>query len=85
MDLASLKALIDLLRESGVTRYKYDSIELEMTIKEPAPIAIDAPAPVPDQIKHKVEEMTSLLKLSDIELVDQLFPDHRNDPDSEAV
>jgi hypothetical protein len=28
-----------------------------------------------DPIKHKVDQMTSLMKLSDSELVDQLFPD----------
>ncbi len=30
----------------------------------------------PTEIKHVVEEVTSLLKLSDKDLVDRLFPDH---------
>lgn len=38
-----------------------------------------APFPQPDEpIKHKMEQLSSLLKLSDHELVDELFPD--NDP-----
>lgn len=38
-------------------------------------------------IEHKVVEMTSLLKLSDQDLVDRLFPDHTEDaeePSAEA-
>lgn len=30
-----------------------------------------------DPIQHKTEQLTSLLKLNDTDLVDQLFPDHR--------
>ena len=29
----------------------------------------------PEPIKHKIEHLTSLMKLSDVELVDELFPD----------
>lgn len=32
-------------------------------------------ANLPDPIKHKVEEVTSLLKLGDIDLVNRLFPE----------
>lgn len=32
-----------------------------------------------DPIAHKVEQLTSLAKLSDTDLVDRLFPDHTED------
>jgi hypothetical protein len=38
------------------------------------PVA-DAPKADPDPIQHKIEELTSIMKLSDHDLVDRLFPD----------
>lgn len=32
-----------------------------------------------DPIRHKVDQMTSMMKLSDTELVDQLFPDQTDE------
>lgn len=43
-----------------------------------APISESEASPT-EEITHKVVEMTSLLKLSDQELVDRLFPDHTQD------
>ncbi len=81
MTIEETKELIKTLRECGVTRYKTTDIELDLG---PAPaINIDAPAPAPVEIKHKVEELTSLLKLSDTDLVDRLFPDHTNNESGE--
>jgi hypothetical protein len=35
-----------------------------------------------DPIQHKTEQLASLLKLSDTDLVDQLFPDHRTNTEA---
>lgn len=70
-----IKTLIKTLRECGVTHYKTAEIELDLG---PAPIAlevIDKPSEPSQEIKHKVEELTSLLKLDDNSLVNRLFPD----------
>lgn len=82
-----IKALVKILRAQGVIRFKSADIELEMaSIERIATRAPKPPQPVkdpdPDEpIKHKVEELTSLLKLSDADLVDSLFPDHSNAQD----
>jgi hypothetical protein len=80
MTVEETKALIKTLRECGVTRYKTPEIELDLG---PEPIKLDAPSPAPVEIVHKVEERTSLLKLSDSDLVDRLFPDHTNNESGE--
>lgn len=78
-----IKSLIKALRDAGVTYYKTADIELNLAPvpkEEPRAITpVDAPSAAEDPIKHKVEEMVSLLKLSDTELVDQLFPEPREE------
>jgi hypothetical protein len=37
----------------------------------------------PDPIQHNIEQVASLLKLSDTELVDRMFPDRTNTEVSE--
>jgi hypothetical protein len=82
MNAIEIKELIKTLRECGVTHYKTAEIELDLG---PAPIAIDAPAPAPSpEILHKVEELTSLLKLSDVDLVDRMFPDTQKEAEDTA-
>jgi len=49
----------------------YESIQKGLNESLPEGVSLD-PA---DPIKHKVDQMASLMKLSDTELVDQLFPD----------
>lgn len=77
------KALIKALKDAGVIHFKSGDFEVTLAanleqkiVAEPALITpIDAPVAEDDPIKHKVEEMVSLLKLSDHDLVDRLFPD----------
>lgn len=78
MTPTQLKALLKTLKASGVTNFEHGDLKISLgnihaPVKEITPI--DAPATAEDPIKHKVEEMVSLLKLSDSELVDRLFPD----------
>jgi hypothetical protein len=71
MNPGEIKDLIKTLRECGVTHYKTAEIELDLGPEplKPEPVAIDPDA------QHIVHEMKSLLKLSDEDLVDRLFPD----------
>lgn len=96
MNAREIKALIKVLRTSGVTRFKSADFEIEMgssnqgdcanplnsnrLVRSQPPQPIKDPEP-DEPIKHKVEELTSLLKLSDVDLVDSLFPDHSNAAD----
>lgn len=79
MTPAQLKSLIKTLKAAGVTEFQHGDLKLTLgvkpaeTPKEPTPV--DAPTESNEPIKHKVEEMTSLLKLSDVDLVERLFPD----------
>jgi hypothetical protein len=80
------------MQEFGIARFKSGDTEViarkaPTTTAEASPKAAFIPNDTPaqlqnasdDPIKHKVEELTSLMKLGDIELVDRLFPDHRNE------
>ena len=53
------------------------------------PALADLPEGVPlepsEPIKHKVEALTSLLKLSDTDLVDQLFPETQQIEEEESA
>lgn len=74
------------MNEFGLSHVKMGDVELwrdSLAAKVLVPEAKDAisDGSIPslatdDPIKHKVEQLTSLLKLGDTELVDQLFPDH---------
>jgi hypothetical protein len=74
--------LIARLKEAGVTHFKNADIELVLTPKTqsapPAnltPVSLEIPPGEPDQEPpHIVQQMKSLLKLSDEELIEQLFP-----------
>lgn len=88
-----IKTLIKTLRESGVTHYKSKDLELNLTpilevvpretIKPKAKVSVENGEDESKEIIHKVEELTSLLKLSDKDLVDRLFPDHTDYGDDE--
>ena len=83
MKSEEVRELVRTLRECGVTRYKDGDVEMELG---PEPIDPDAPSPEPSkEITHKVEELTSLLKLDDAALVDRLFPDHTPDGDPDEL
>lgn len=88
-----IKALVKTLRAAGVLQFKTPDIELSLApiivpelVKEPVarPIPLDTSAEEEKPIEHKVVELTSLLKLSDKDLVDRLFPDYTDYGDDEA-
>lgn len=85
MTPAQVKSLIKTLKESGVTTFEHGDLKLSFAKQLPHAVAksespkevipLDAATEAGDPIKHKVEEMVGLMKLSDAELVDRLFPD----------
>lgn len=90
MTLEETRQLILLLKDSGVIYYKDSDLELKLV--EPKMIKdIGAPDPpmtpleradMPKEIKHKIEEFTSLMKLNDSDLIDQLFPEPTEEEES---
>jgi hypothetical protein len=71
MDNAQLKELFALMRESGVTDLKMNGLEIRLAVapKVPAGPAADV------QVKDDVQEMTSLLKLSNEDILERMFPE----------
>lgn len=76
------------MRKYGIARFKSDNVEIEgltfgpvvdgprqISVPEKKPHSISGNSEEQEPIKHKVEQLTSLMKLSDSELVDELFPD----------
>lgn len=87
------KAIAKAMRECGVSHFKCGDTEIQMAqelpverknkrIKQSAPISPTTPPEHSDPIEHKVEALASLMKLSDSDLVDELFPDHTADQES---
>lgn len=89
--------LIKAMKSAGVKSYKDGDVELSFEDASPQTMKlidamndvicepltpIDAPTTEEDPIKHKVEEMVSLMKLNDNELVDRLFPDTQEQEES---
>ena len=88
MDPKRLRALAKVMREYGITHVKTESLELSIPLcaapATPMPTRAattppDAPASGMEPITHKIQELTSLMKLDDMSLVDKLFPDHTED------
>jgi len=82
MTAGEFKEFVKTMREYGVLRFKMGNIEFNMgdlSKKDSSPTSQSLRKDVLDDaspdIKHKVENLSSLLKLDDMELVDQLFPD----------
>ena len=74
-----LKDLIKTLRAAGVTHYKTADLELTLAPQEPQRRRRRVTPEEEEEIKHKTEEMSSLMKLSDQDLVDRLFPEPTDD------
>jgi hypothetical protein len=85
MKIKELRAIAKVMEECGIVFLKTSDIELhrkfhvervaevgEKTIATPIPISVAQSS----EIKHTEELLTSVMKLSDTELVDKLFPDH---------
>lgn len=71
----------DLLSPNRLVRSQPD----QPIVSHETPQGINDTAEASPEIIHKVVEMTSLLKLSDTDLVDRLFPDHTDYGDDEVV
>jgi len=77
--------LFSLMKQYGVSYFKNVEFEVRMNkestkpiepLKEKEPPHAAAAPPVNEEIPHHVNEVAKLLKLSDEELVDKLFPDY---------
>lgn len=92
-----IKALVKILKSSGVTHFKTAELELtfvkhETIVTAPVEVspvntkrvvkrrakAIKVTKAIKDESEtpHELVELSSLLKLSDTELLDQMFPDY---------
>lgn len=91
MKLEKTERLITLLKQSGVTYFKDGELEIRLDghssvsstapltsgfISTPPSFPLQAVPPVETEIPHHVNEVQNLLKLSDEDLVDKLFPDY---------
>jgi hypothetical protein len=86
MSPKEIKALVKTLRSLGVTHYKTADIDLLITPEKPVVAKAKSKKLLEKEekeIKHKIEEMTSLMKMGDVELIDRLFPDHQQEAESE--
>jgi len=74
MNSYELKEFAVVMKDYNLSRVKMGEIELVMGESMASPAAYKL-----GPITHKDEQLTSLLKLNDKDLVDQLFPDHTQD------
>lgn len=94
MTIEALTKLIELLRENGVTRFKDDVLDIRFDDKKlhvNSKLIIEKPyidskvtpsqaiPPVESEIPHHVNEVMGLLKLSDEELVEKMWPEPKNE------
>lgn len=84
MSPKELKSLIKTLRSLGVTSYEHEGIKLSLTPEAPVKAIKEKPITEEEEkeIKHKLEELTSIMKLGDRDLIDRMFPDHQPDEES---
>lgn len=91
---SEIESLVQALRASGVQRFKSKDFEIEFIreapqVEKPLPAVLkeeSSSSKEPDKpIEHKVEELESILKLSDQDLVDRLFPDFTDDEELNAA
>ncbi len=77
-----IKTLVKTLRKLGVTRYEANGVVFELG---PEPETVQAPVTTSkdseddSKIPHKILDLTSVMKLSNEDLVDRLFPDTEED------
>lgn len=84
IDPKNLKDVCAVLKEYGVTYFKSGDMELMLSksdavvkpvVATPVTSASNPLVDAPEDIKHKVEELTSIMKMGDVELIDRLFPE----------
>lgn len=81
------------MREFGIAKVKIGNIEFTVENEKISHkkigddiaqcVTLESAPGADDPIQHKVEQLSSLLKLGDAELVDQLFPDHIEQDESD--
>src|ERR1017187_5097289 len=84
--------LFVLMKQYGVSHFKTLEVEIKMeavcdpvkvplvTFNETKPVPSQAAPPVDSKIIHHANEVANLLKLSDEDLVDKMFPDYSQMP-----
>lgn len=85
MNSKTFKAIARAMEEHNIIRVEMNGVTIVREIpprpvkQEEAKTFVDPNAPIAKSspIQHKAEQMSSLLKMGDRELVDSLFPDHR--------
>ncbi len=95
MNPQKIEKIFSLMKQFGVEHFKHEDLEIKMagqgtetarielpSFTKSAPIAPEPQAipPVESKIPHHVNEVADLLKLSDEDLVDKLFPDYSQLP-----
>lgn len=95
IDPKNLRDVLAVMRDYGASYIKTNDLEVKLdanTVNNTADKSISDKVPFPtieekisqeeeSKIKHKVVELTSVMKLSDMDLVDSLFPDHTDQQD----
>lgn len=79
MTPGEFKEIAKAMHEFGIHSVKMGDVMILRESTRASKFTKGLPLPVQDlendPVKHKIDEMASLMKLSDSELVDQLFPD----------
>ena len=88
MTPGEFREVVKVMKEFGLSKLKMGDLEISMQNNSPVqhkqsyrePNSLPPPSPLTgetesDPVQHKVEQLNSLLKLSDTELVDHLFPE----------
>lgn len=88
IEAEKLGPLLELFKKHGVVHIKMAGLELTLAQEAPAPIVVETPAypaavDEKEEIPHKNEELTDVMKLSDTDLVDRLWPEAK--PEDEKL
>ncbi len=82
LEIEAIRKMAAFCREYGVESLKVAGCEISMyPISQPPKVEDKIPFPEkkldlsPEEIAHKVEEMTSAMKLDDASILDRFFPD----------
>lgn len=82
MTPGEFRDIVKTAREFGLSHVKLGELEFHLSVASAKgaagsidPIPTDSPSPAEEPIKHQIEQLASLMKLSDTDLVDKLFPE----------
>jgi hypothetical protein len=90
MDVKEIKKLAKTLRALGINHYEANGVVINLgDVPRRVPRG-QKPALVPEpeakeEIPHIVQELTSVMKMSDADLVDRLFPDTQPEVEADGV